>query len=430
MFHCRSVSHHQTPLVIREQLSLTAQQQADWLARHQQNGAEALIISTCNRLELYAHVATKKGMDALWRDLLVLRGITPDEIAAYTLAFSGTEATDHLYRITCGLESMALGEPQILGQVTHAYEQAHTQHAVGPYLSLLFRSAIHTAKRARTETSIGSGSASVSSLGITRAEQQVGPLAARNILVIGAGEMAQTIIKGLTQRDAYQITIFSRNYEKTRNVAFEWGVYARPITELKSALTEADVVFTTSGAPHAILTCDDVAPIMVDRDDRPLCFIDIAVPRDVEMGVGTIPGVVLFDIDDLQHVIEENLAERTANIPTVERIIDHEQTLFWQDYQARSVVPTIRKLREHAEELRQAELTWALNKLNPANEQERQLIEQFSHRFMNKMLHHITRNLKAKAADDDGALFAAVARDLFGIDVSLEEATPDHYPIG
>lgn len=419
MFHCRSVSHHQTPLTIREKLSLTTQQQANWL--EQQHDAEALIISTCNRLELYAHVATETRMNALWHDLLAVRGVTPDEVADYTVALSGAGATNHLYRVSCGLESMALGEPQILGQVTQAYEHAHAHHAVGPFLSLLFRSAIHAAKRARTETCIGNGSASVSSLGITRAAQQVGPLTERDVLVIGAGEMAQTIVKALTQRGVTQVTLVSRTYQHARQLAQEWGGYARPVTELKEALHQADVVFTTSSAPFTILACEDVAPIMAERAAHPLCIIDIAVPRDVDPAVGQLPGVCLHDIDDLQHVIEENLAERTANIPAVEGLIEHEQAIFWREYQARSVVPTIRKLREHAEELRQAELTWALNKLAPENEQERRLFEQFSHRFMNKMLHHVTRNLKAKAADDDGALFAAVARDLFGIDAAREE---------
>jgi glutamyl-tRNA reductase len=320
--------------------------------------------------------------------------MVPADVAAYTVARSGVEATQHLFRVSCGLESMALGEPQILGQITHAYEHAHEHHTVGTALALLFRAAIHAAKRARTETHIANGSASVSSLGIARAEAVRGPLSDRDILVIGAGEMAQTIVKALVH----------------------WGVHARPVTALKEAMIAADVVFTTSSAPYTILAREDVEPVMAARPDHALCIIDIAVPRDVARDVAQIPGVCLHDIDDLQHVIEENLAEREANIPAVERIIEHELTLFWHEYRARSVVPTIRQLREHAEDLRQAELSWAYNRLDPANEHERQLFEQFSHRFMNKMLHHVTRNLRAKAGEDDGALFAAVARDLFGLE--------------
>jgi glutamyl-tRNA reductase len=414
MFHCRSVSHHRTPLATREQLSLTADQQTDWLDSHQDT--EAIIVSTCNRLELYAHVSTSRRMDALWGDLLLMRGMVPADVAAYTVARSGVEATQHLFRVSCGLESMALGEPQILGQIIHAHEHAHEHHTVGTALALLFRAAIHAAKRARTETHIANGSASVSSLGIARAEEINGPLTNREILVIGAGEMAQTIVKALVQRDVTHVTVLSRTYDHASRLAEEWGVHARPVTALKEAMIAADVVFTTSSAPYTILAREDVAPIMAARPDHALCIIDIAVPRDVARDVAQIPGICLHDIDDLQHVIEENLAEREADIPAVERIIEHELTLFWRQYRARSVVPTIRQLREHAEDLRQAELSWAYNRLDPANERERQLFDQFSHRFMNKMLHHVTLNLKAKAGEDDGALFAAVARDLFGLE--------------
>jgi glutamyl-tRNA reductase len=216
-----------------------------------------------------------------------------------------------------------------------------------------------------------------------------------------------------------RITIVSRTYANARGLADRWEIGACPITDLKQALTEADVLFTTSSAPFTILACEDVEPIMRARPDRPLCIIDLAVPRDVDPSVAHIPGVCLHDLDDLQHVIEENLEERRANIPAVERIIDEELMQFWADYQARSVVPTIRMLREHAEQLRQAELAWAYNRLPPESDRERSLFEQFSHRFMNKMLHDLTRNLKAKAGQEDGALVVAVARDLFGLEDSL-----------
>lgn len=414
MFFCRSVSHHTTPLTVREQLSLTASQQAEWLI--QLRNGEAVILSTCNRLELYAHAPSQERMDALWADLLRRRGVQPEDVADYTVALAGEDAARHLIRVSCGLESMALGEPQILGQVTHAYQQAHEHGAVGPSLSLLFRTAIHAAKRARTETTIGSGSASVSSLGIARAEAALGSLASRAVMVLGAGEMAETIVKALAHRGVEQITVISRTFDHARRLADAWSVAVRPITELKDALTEADVLFTTSSAPFTILAPEDVAPIMLARPDRPLCIVDIAVPRDVDPAVASIPGVRLYDLDDLQHVIEETFEERQANIPAVERIIEEELAKFWAEYQARSVAPTIRLLRQQAEQLRQAELAWAFNRLPPESDHERTLFEQFSQRLMNKMLHHLTRNLKAKAGQEDGAMVAALARDLFGLE--------------
>ncbi len=414
MYYCRSVSHHNTPLAIRERLNLTTQQQANWLRTR--TDAETVVLSTCNRLELYAYTHSDADMKMLWHDLLAQRGVDPATIAEHTVALSGQPAARHLYRVSSGLESMALGEPQILGQVTDAYKNAHEHGAAGHMLSLLFRTAIHAAKRARAETGISNGSASVSSLGIKRAEAIAGKLSTREVLVIGAGEMAQTIIKGLTQRDVTNITVVSRTFENARQLAEQWDIRARPITDLKDALTAADVLFTTSSAPFTILAREDVAPVMQARPERALCIIDIAVPRDVEPDVSELPNVCLHDMDDLQTVIADNLSERESHIPSVEQIIEEEFATFWADYQSRAVVPTIKQLRAQAEQLRQAELTRIYNRLPADCEDQRSLIEQFSHRLMNKMLHHVTRNLKARATEGDGALVAAVVRDLFELE--------------
>ncbi|MBI5958489.1 MAG: glutamyl-tRNA reductase [Chloroflexi bacterium] len=414
MFHCRSVSHHRTPLAIRERLSLTPAQQTDWLDKR--FGIEAALVSTCNRLELYAFLPADEIMDFLWNGLLAQCEISAADVAPYVEASTGLEAAEHLFRVSCGLESMALGESQILGQVAQAHELAQAHNTLGTALSLLFRSALHAAKRSRSETTIGSGSASVSSLGIARAEEACGPLADQNILVLGSGEMAEAVVKSLVQRDVRQITVLGRTAANARRLADLYQVEVRPMTDLKEALAKADVLFTTSGAPLTILAFEDVAPIMQARPDRPLCIIDIAVPRDVDPAVASIPHVDLHNLDDLQLVIEENLQERRANIPAVERIIEEELGRFWADYQARAVVPVIRSLREHAEDLRQSELAWAYNRLPPESEHERFLFEQFSHRFMNKLLHQLTQNLRTKAGQEDGALVLAVARELFGLE--------------
>ncbi len=413
MFYCRSISHHDAPLTVREQLSLTHQQQSEWLASQQ---AEAVVLATCNRLELYAHLPDERAMEALWAHLLRLRRVVPDAVGPHTRAFTGLEAARHLFRVSGGLESMALGEPQILGQVTQAYHLAQEQQAAGAALALLFRAAIHAAKRAHHETGIDSGSASVSSLGIARAESTHGPLAARSVLVIGAGEMAQVILKGLAQRGVTDVTLLSRTYENARRLAAEWNVRARPITEMKAALVEADVLFTTSSAPFTILSPEDLAPVMAERPERDLCIVDLAMPRDVDPAVGQVPRVRLHDLDDLQGVIEATLAERQAAVPAAEAILEEELAAFWKDYQARAVAPTIRQLRERAEALRQAELDRVYHRLPNECADQRALFDQFSHRFMNKLLHQLTHNLKERAADDDAARVAAVARELFGLE--------------
>lgn len=416
-FHCRSVSHHQAPLAIRERLSLTSAQQAEWLAG--QCSAEAVILSTCNRLELYGYAPTASQMDALWASLLGLQRLDPADIAAYTVSLSGPEAVRHLFRVAAGLESMALGEPQILGQVIRAQQQAHEQNAAGAALSLLFRAAIHAAKRVHSDTSIAFGAVSVSSLGIAKAEEALGPLTGRRVLVLGAGEVAQTVVKALAQRGIPEVTLVSRTYERARQLAEEWHIQTRPMTELKEALLAADLLFTTSSAPSILLAREELESVIRARPDHPLCIVDMAVPRDVDPAAGEIPGVSLYDLDALHCVIETNLTERQALIPAAERILDDEQAAFWNDYHGRTVAPTIRRLRERAEEVRQAELSRVYNRLPPESEHERLLFDQFSHRFMNKMLHQLTLNLKAKAADEDGALLAAVARDLFGLEDNI-----------
>jgi glutamyl-tRNA reductase len=407
MFYCRSVNHHYVDLAVRERLSLTTQQQQQWLGKLQDT--EAVILSTCNRFELYAHLDTPEHMDLLWNDLLSVH-IEPPQ------SFSGIDAARHLFRVTSGLESMALGEPQILGQVTRAYEQALDQGTARHVLSLLFRAAIHAAKRVHSETHINTGIASVSSLGIARAETEIGSLLPYQIIVLGAGEMGQMVIKTLVQRNIKNITVISRTYDHARRVADQWEIQARPITDLKEALLQAQVLFTTSNAPFTILSCEDIVPIMRTRGGNPLCIIDLAVPRDVEPDVAHIDGVHLYDLDDLQQTIEASLAERQKLIPQVEHIIEQDLSVFWMDYQGRAVAPMIRQIREQAESIRQAELSHFDHKL--ADDETRQLMDQFSHRLMNKLLHNLTRNLKAKAGEEDAALLRAMARDLFGLEDS------------
>lgn len=414
MFRVWSISHHTAALDLREQVSLTMDQQAAWLARVRD--AEAVVLSTCNRLELYSF--SSNADDSLWRGLLAAGGRQAGTASRHAAHAEGLAAARHLFRVCCGLESMALGEPQILGQVTRAFEQAQAQGTAGPWLSHLFRTAIHSAKRARSETAISHGGASLSSLGIRHAEQALGALHSRAVVVIGAGEMGETMVKALVQRGVGNITIVSRTFDTARRLAAQWEVRARPITELGEALAGADVAFTTSSAPFTILTVADLAPIMARRPDRPLCLVDLAVPRDVAPDVTQVPGVCLYDLDDLQGAIDASREAREGQVPAVERIIEEELAAFWAEHQARAVAPTIRDLRARAEELRQAELSRIYSRLPDDDAQARALFDQFSHRFMNKLLHQLTHNLKSRATGEDGLLLAAVARDLFGLEDS------------
>jgi glutamyl-tRNA reductase len=400
---------------VREVLSFTPDEQILWLK--QSSSQEVVLLVTCNRVELYAYLPDAQMVDALWLNLLYQKGIDPTRLAPYTTRLQGYEAAHHLFQVTSSLKSLALGEAQILGQVTTAFEQAQHSGTCGQYVSMIFRAAIHAAKRVQHETVLGQGQVSVSSLGIHKIEQVLGDLKQRSILVIGAGEMGQAVIKGLDRREAQNVTLLSRTYDHARQVADAWRVKVRPITDLKDMLVQAEIVFTTSSAPFPILTTADLLPIMELRGNRPLYIVDIAVPRDVEAIVAQIPGISLYDLDELEQVTQANHQERRRAVPHAECILDEELGKLWHNYEGQSVVPMIRQLRKHVDQIRQAELERIANRLPHENVEEiRNLLEEFSQRFMNKVLHHPTLNLKAKASQGTGNLFSSLTRDLFGLE--------------
>ena len=415
MLHCRSVSHQNTPLVIREKLDMTEKSQADWLMSLAH--IDAIILSTCNRLELYAVAQSSAEMDLLWENLLHYKAIAAETIAPYVSRLSNYDAAHHLFQVASSLRSMALGEAQILGQVTKAFEQSQSCNTCGHRMSMLFRSAIHAAKRIQTETRIGYGNISVSSLGINKLEEMLGPLHNYTFLVVGAGEMGQAVIKGLVHRQISDIRLVSRTFETARQVAETWQIQAYPLTDLKELLTTVDIVFTTSSAPYPILSFADIHPVMHARKGRDLYFVDIAVPRDVAPDVVGIEGVHLFDLDTLQEVIDSNYHEREQALPQAHSIIDEELSHFWKDYQSLAVVPTIQLIRKQVNQFREQELERIYHKLNGRGcEEIEQLFEEFSRRFMNKVLHQPTIQLRSRAGEQHDPHFASIARDLFGID--------------
>ena len=413
MLICHSINHQNAPLAVREQLDFSEKSQMDWLCRL--NQGDVVMLSTCNRLELYAFVDAPEAMDALWRSLLAEKGVDAGELTSYTSRLQDVDAARHLFEVAASLRSMALGEAQILGQVAEAHARAEN---CGHRMSMLFRGAIHAAKRVHSETRISLGNVSVSSLGIRKVEQRLGSLGGLSVLVVGAGEMGQAVLKGLKHRgNTASVHVVSRTFERARQVAQRWGVQARPITHLKDLLLAADVVFTTSGAPFPILNYEDIQPIMEARGGRPLHIVDIAIPRDVAAQVGEIPGVLLDNLDDLQQVIAENHREREKAIPGARHIIDEELARFWADYQGLDAVPTIQQIRAQADHIRQQELQRIYNKLSDNGAEDlSQLFEEFSHRFMNKMLHQPTQSLRTRAGNGNAALFTSVARDLFGLE--------------
>ena len=281
-------------------------------------------LSTCNRVELYAHVGENGATSQLVAILADAAGLDQSDVAGHTYRHRGYEAVRHLCRVASGLDSMVLGEPQILGQVTNALAEARSSRTAGPVLNRVFRRAVRTGRRARTETSIGRNPASMSSVAVALAGSVVGSLRERRVLVIGLGEMGSITVKALRSRQVRGIAVANRTRARAEQISTQWGYRAYPMNELATALEWADVVISSTSSPHPIVNAEMVRDVVSRRDGRSLVFVDIAVPRDIDLAVRELPGVHLFDADDLSGNLDDGLAARRNEIPKVEGIVAEE----------------------------------------------------------------------------------------------------------
>lgn len=422
---CLGLNHTTAPLAIREQLSFAPTPLHAALARfgpmhcseRPLGIAEAAILSTCNRLEIYALVKDAgQATDSLVDFLSEARNIPPETFHDHLYSFVDEEAAAHLMKVAAGLDSLILGEPQILGQVVEAYQAAMTHGAVGTVLSRLFRAAIHAGKRARSETSISASAASVSSVAVLLASRVFGDLSNCEVLVAGAGEMGELAVRALMERGARGLLVANRTYDRAVQLARQWDGEAMTFERLGEGLAQADIVISATNAPHTIIGRAEVEAAMRVRQERPLFVIDIAVPRDVDTEVGTLPGVHLYDIDDLEDQVESNLDGRRAEVPRVESIVEEELGAFMGWLASLEVVPTISQLRQQAEALRSAEVERALNRLDTLSEAEREVVLKLSTRLVNKLLHEPITCLKEEAANGNGVAYTQAMRHLFGLE--------------
>jgi glutamyl-tRNA reductase len=380
--------------------------------------SETIILSTCNRLEIYATVVgeSEDGWRLLEGNLSSLQGIPLETFRPHLYYLKGNEVVDHLMRVASGLDSMILGEPQILGQVSNAQTEARVAGTSGPVLSHLFDLASHAGKRARTETSIGRHTTSISHAASQLVKEKAGGLETLQVLVIGAGEMAVVAAQALRSHGAKDLRFINRTYTRAENLAQQFEGQAVNWYHLADALVTADAVICATGAPHIVIHADDVQPILPQRSGRPLIFVDIAVPRDIEESVDRLPGVACYDIDQLQSVVDSNLAQRQAAIPEVEIIISREAERFDSWLQGRQVLPVLVELRKRAQEIADVELArnqYYLDELAPDCQEK---INRMVQRIVNKMLHEPTVQLKHSAAEGNGVAYAHALRELFALD--------------
>lgn len=426
------LSHRTAPVEVRERFAFGRTEAPAVLASLTESGAadEAVLVSTCNRTELYLSLPDeRRGIEAARSALAAQAGLTPEAAAPYLFVHRDRHAADHLFRVTAGLESMVLGEPQIQGQVRTAYQAAQATvgalgPVVGPALNRMFQAALGVGGRVRGETEIGLGAASVSSASVELAKKIFGSLKGRRALVLGAGEMSEVTLECLRGEGVRSTIIANRTYARAVELAEEWGGRAIRWEELGDTLTRVDIVICSTAAPHPVLTRERIREALPSGAPHPLCIIDIAIPRDVEPAVGDEPNIFLYNIDDLRQIVDDNLGRRRAELPRAEAIIAQSVEEFWAWYSSLAVVPTIRDLRDRSESVRQAELKRMLRKLGHLAPEDQAAIDALTRSLLNKLLHAPTVRLRQAAGNGRGTAILDTVRYLFELDAHRADGPP------
>ena len=417
------ISHRTAPVEIRERLAFSRSEIPTVLARVVGSGAssEAVLLSTCNRTELYFSAADEAAGEAAARGILAGQWEEPQPISTYLYAHRGRAAVDHLFRVTSGVDSMILGEPQIQGQVRDAYQVASEvargeEAVVGPLLNRLFQTALRVGGKVRSETEVGMGAASISSAAVELAKKIFGTLKGRHALVLGAGEMSEVTLECLRAEGVQSCVVANRSFDRAAELADRWQGRAVHWEALGEELPRADIVICSTAAPHPVLTLSRLRSALPAGAKRPLCIIDIAIPRDVDVRVGDEPNVFLYNIDDLQQIVDDSLGRRRREIPAAEAIIAEAVEEYWSWYTGLAVVPTIRDLRDHGEALRAAEAERVLRRLSHLSDEDRGAVEALTRSLMNKLLHAPTVRLRKAAGNGRGIAVLDTVRYLFELD--------------
>jgi glutamyl-tRNA reductase len=408
------VNHRTAPLEVRERFAHAPREVPAALERVLSAGAGGgVLLSTCNRTEFYLAEPGDATPATVWAILTERLG-EGRSASEYGYLVRDRDAVRHLYRVSAGLDSMILGESQIQGQVREAWETSRSQ--AGPVLHRLFQSALLVGARVRSETALAAGAASAPSAAVALAGKIFSRLAGRVALVLGAGDMAELAASCLVSEGVRVTLVANRTYERARAVAEELGARALTLDEAWEHFASADIVLTSTAAPHAVVTWERVAPAIARRGGRPLCILDLAVPRDVEPAVGQLENVFLYDIDDLQAVAAHAAADRHEEVPAAERIVTDEVDRFWAWYGGLAAVPVLKEFRGRLDDMRAAELERALKRLAHLSPEDRAQVEQFSHALLNKFLHHPTIALKQAAQAGRGYGLLESLKKLFGLE--------------
>jgi glutamyl-tRNA reductase len=412
------LSHKNAALALREQLAADEDKVREILRDVVGAGAlrEAVILSTCNRVEIYGVADVPGEARALaFRQLCRQRGVEATVVEGALYTYTEDEAIRHAFRVAASLDSMMIGEPQILGQVKDAFALAQGCEAVGPALHTLFTQAFAVAKRVRTETDIARHAVSVSFAAVELAKQIFAGLTGRAVLLVGAGKMSELAAKHLVDQGAFPMYVVNRTWARAQELARALAGTPVPFVELGTVLGAVDIVVTSTGAPTPIVTRDMVADAVRGRGTRPLFFIDIAVPRDVEPGVESLGDVYRYDIDDLKSVVDANIRERLREAQRAEVLVEREVAKFRARLGDVEVIPTIVSLRERLEEIRAGELRRALARVPDASPETRAALEALSTGIVNKILHAPITKLRESSRAGAHRSWLEVVNELFGL---------------
>ncbi len=420
------LNHKTAPLVVRERLAFGESGLESSLTGLLENPAvqEGVILSTCNRTEIYVSTPDLQEGERQVLDFLARsRGLEPEDFSTHLYSHAEDQAVAHLFAVASGLDSMIPGENQVLGQVRKAWETARGAGATGPHLNRLFPWAVRVGRRARSQTRINEGAASISHAAVEMARTLLGDLARRTVLVLGAGKMSELTLRHLTHCGVERLSVSNRTDARAQDLARRCGAHAVPFEDLDRTLADCDILLTSTGAPHFILTRQRLERLMKNRPARPLFIMDIALPRDVEPSCSELAQVHLCNLDDLQQAVARNLSHRHEEVAEVTRMVEQETREFLRDLAGRRAVPAIRRLREHVEALRQEELERA--RARGLSEELSGLLETFSRNLMRKLLHQPTRKLREMAADgvDPARLQCSLA--FFGMEEPSEASAVD-----
>ncbi|MGH7388875.1 MAG: glutamyl-tRNA reductase [Candidatus Rokuibacteriota bacterium] len=417
LFAC-GMNHRTAPVGVREQLAVEEDKLREILHDVQATGilSEAVVLSTCNRVEVYG-VADVPGeaRAACFRHLCRTRGVEPASVEPYLYTHLDGDAVRHAFRVAASLDSMLVGEPQILGQVKDAFALAQSCEVVGPTLHTLFTQAFAVAKRVRTETEIGHHAVSVSFAAVELAKKIFAGLGGKAVLLVGAGKMGVLAARHLVEQGAFPIYVVNRTPSRAQEMARALSGTAVPFADLATALGAVDIVITSTGAPEPVVTRDMTARALHGRGSRPLFFIDIAVPRDVAADVGTLADVYLYDIDDLKQVVDANLRERAREAQRAEALVEREVGKLLVRLADVEVVPTIVSLRARLEDIRVGEVRRALARLPDATPETREAIDALSAAIVNKILHAPITKLRESSRAGAGRSWTELVHELFGL---------------